>query len=369
MGGPGGIEENPLFTHTVAGPGEYFLKELLMGKKVPSFYRETKYPSYKFKLTDFLLNNLPGMNSDISLSIKTFDGCYWGKCYFCTYNSNYPCYFTEFNESRADIIAETMDSITSDIKKSVQNKEVTFYMSHASIGKEHLRILLNSIKKTDVIFRWVTFIRPEIWVMDFLKDIGECKGILDIGYEFLGEKDPVNKGISAEIAVNLSLKAYEHKIPLKANFLYCIPDTEEKDMIECAVNISRIRHTFTSFVLGQLFIEKETEFYRRSKDFRITCHDSVIDYALKDRHYIDHFEDYSGFRTLDNYDIFIENNKQFALSVAEIMETVVDTWEDPIDKEVKLHPISKEKIYKILSKYFGDKDYIRRYIEKVWGET
>lgn len=367
IGGPGVIEEHENFTHSVSGPGEYLLLDLLNGKKLPSFYKETKEPPYKFQLTDFSREKLPVMDNNISVSIRTFDGCYWGKCYFCTYNHNYSNRLKLLDERKASIISNTLDKIVKDIKEVKNNGEITFYMSHASINRKNLEYLLEAIKKSERNFKWVTFIRLEPWVMKYMRDIGSLKGILDIGYEFICNRDLVNKGCFPEDEIRLSLEAFKEHVPVKGNFLYCIPGAEEKDLIECAVNIARIRHCFSSFVLGQLFIEKETEFYRRRKDFHIICHDDIIDYGSSEYgNYMPHFEDYSGFRTLKDYSLFIENNKKFALSVAEIMETEIYSWEDPIDIEVKLPPVDKDKVYNIISKYFVDKDFIRKSIDNSW---
>jgi len=367
IGGPGVTEEHKYFTHTVSGAGEYFLLDLLNGKKLPSFYRETKEPPYKFKLTDFLRQKLPLMDKNISVSVRTFDGCYWGKCYFCTYNHNYPNRLTVIDEKKASIITDTMDKIVKDIKELKHNAEITFYMSHASINRKNLESLIEALKKSGKNFKWVTFIRPEAWVIKYLKDIHELNGILDIGYEFICSRDLINKGCFAEDEIRLSLEAFEEQVPVKGNFLYCIPGTEEKDLIECAVNTGRIRHCFSSFVLGQLFIEKGTEFYRKKEDFHIICHDDIINYGRDAcENYMTHFEDYSGFRTIKDYDLFIENNKKFAMAVAEIMETEVYSWEDPIDMEVNLPPADKEKICTILNKYFDDKDFIKKSIDNSW---
>ena len=368
IGGPGVIEEHENFTCSVSGPGEYFLADLLNGKKFPSFYREKREPPYKFKLTDFSRKKLPFMDNNISVSIRTFDGCYWGKCYFCTYNHNYPNRLKLLDEKKASIISNTLDEIVKHIKEIKNNGEITFYMSHASINRKNLECLLEAIKKSEKNFKWVTFIRPESWVMKYLRDIGNLNGILDIGYEFICNRDLVNKGCFPEDEIRLSLEAFKEQVPVKGNFLYCIPGAEEKDLIECAVNIARIRHCFSSFVLGQLFIEKETEFYRRKKAFNIICHDDIIDYGGSIHgNYMHHFEDYAGFRAVKDYELFIENNKKFAMSVAEIMETEIYSWEDPIDIEVRLSPVDKEKVYNILSKYFADKDFIKKSIDNSWN--
>lgn len=367
IGGPGIIEEQKHFTHTVSGAGEYFLLDLLNGKKLPPFYRETKEPPYKFKLTDFLRQKLPLMDKNISVSVRTFDGCYWGKCYFCTYNQNYPNSLTGLDEKKASIISTTLDEIVKNIKEVKKHAEITFYMSHASINSKNLECLIEALKKSGKNFKWVTFIRPEEWVIKYLKDIHKLNGILDIGYEFICSRDLINKGCFVEDEIRLSLEAFKEQVPVKGNFLYCIPGTEEKDLIECAVNTGRIRHCFSSFVLGQLFIEKETEFYRKKEDFNIICHDDIINYGRDAcENYMTHFENYSGFRTVKDYDLFIENNKKFAMAVAEIMETEVYSWEDPIDMEVNLPPADKEKICTILNKYFDDKDFIKKSIDYTW---
>ncbi|MEQ8220758.1 MAG: hypothetical protein ABRQ37_00540 [Candidatus Eremiobacterota bacterium] len=367
IGGPGIIEEQKHFTHTVSGPGEYFLLDLLNGKKLPPFYRETKEPPYKFKLTDFLLAKLPEMDNNISVGVRTFDGCYWGKCYFCTYNQNYPNRLTLLDENKASLISSTFDKIVKNIKEVKSHAEVTFYMSHASINEKNLDYLLEAIKKSEKNFKWVTFIRPEPWVIKYLKDIRNLNGILDIGYEFICNRDLINKGCIPEHEIRVSLEAFKEQVPVKGNFLYCIPEAEEKDLIECAVNIGRIRHCFSSFVLGQLFIEKETEFYRKKEDFHIICHDDIIDYGRSGvGNYMPHFEDYSGFRTVKDYNIFIEHNKKFAMAVAEIMETEISSWEDPIDLEVVLPPLDKQKVYNILIEYFDDKDFIKKSIDNSW---
>ncbi len=367
IGGPGIIEEQKHFTHTVSGAGEYFLLDLLNGKKLPPFYRETKEPPYKFKLTDFSLMKLPSMDNNISVSVRTFDGCYWGKCYFCTYNHNYPNRLTLLDENKASLISRTFDKIVNDIKEVKNHAEVTFYMTHASINKKNLEYLLEAIKKSEKNFKWVTFIRPEAWVIKYLKDIHNLNGILDTGYEFICNRDPVNKGCIPEHEIRLSLEAFREQVPVKGNFLYCIPGTEERDLIECAVNTGRIRHCFSSFVLGQLFIEKETEFYRKKEDFHIICHDDIINYGRSGGgNYMAHFEDYSGFRTVKDYNLFIEHNKKFAMAVAEIMETEISSWEDPIDIEVQLPPLDKEKVYNILTAYFDDKNFIKKSIDNTW---
>jgi hypothetical protein len=204
--------------------------------------------------------------------------------------------------------------------------------------------------------------------MKYMRDIGNLKGILDIGYEFICNRDLVNKGCFPEDEIRLSLEAFKEHVPVKGNFLYCIPGAEEKDLIECAVNIALIRHCFSSFVLGQLFIEKETEFYRRRKDFHIICHDDIIDYGSSARgNYIPHFEDYAGFLTLKDYSLFIENNKKFAMSVAEIMETEIYSWEDPIDIEIRLPAINKKKTWEILRKYFKNEDLTKKTIDYAWN--
>lgn len=370
-GGPGIIKENTIFTHTVAGAGEYFLKDLLESKRLPSFHKEEKYPSYNFKLTDHMVKRLTERDQqEISVSLKTFDGCYWGKCYFCTYNRNYPLTMKEFDEKKASIVAKTMNYISENIKNIKSNIDIIFYMSHASIGKKKLKNLLKAIKKFSKIdFSWVTFIRPDLWVCDYLEDLKKSKATLDIGYEFLSERDLVNKGISAENAVKLSLKAYKYGVPIKANFLYTIPGTEIKDFIECAINIARIRHTFSSFVMGQLFLEKETAYYQRSKEFDILCHDCIIECGRSDGEnlYVPNFEAYSGFRTLKNYDLFIENNKIFTRAVSEIMETEIESWEDPFDCPVNLKPLDKKDAFNIIKKYFKNEGYIKTYTDYSWN--
>ena len=371
------VREKPRsdFQYTVVGPGEYFIDEIFQGHKFPTFYTEKRLAALEFKLTDGY-KDLVKTWKKVSLSLKTFEGCYWGKCYFCTYNESYLNKQKSLSQERANILIKTMNGINKTLTKLNSDLSVSFYFSHASIKRKNLRHMieaLNQYKKGN--YSWVSFMRPEMWVKKHLADIGATKGIIDIGFEIISYRDVVNKGASVKEHVSLALAARENNVPVYGEFMYGIPKTDIKDMLYYLFGMCRIKHTLLCVALGQLWVEDCTYYSKNPDEFDITLYDvaPLTNYGQteeeeeeeEDPKYKSGFAAVSGFTLKKGQRKWIGMNKKFLQAMEVVLEGKPETWEYYPDYMEKME---KSEALKIAHTFFPkEKELSYEIADHVWS--
>ena len=355
IGGPGVTEKVNEFNYTVIGPGEYFLKQLLVDNNndLPSLYIEEDNPQYQFLIPKASRNKIK-KQKEVYIGIPTYKGCYWSKCCYCNYHKE----VTPFSKERADLVVNSMFNIAKEIKSFAPNNlKIEFYMTHAAIGKPQLIKILDSFENhvnsgKKINFKWCSFFRSEKWVLPFIEKISRVNGELDIGFEFLCNEDILNKGYDADTSVKIALTAYKFNVGVTGNFMYGIPWATTQDRIQSLIRIARIRHTLNHGVILQTFTLKNTDLMNYPEQYGITVKSKV----------------YTGFIKTVGHNKFIKESRQYVKALCTIFDHKCDEWYCPMDDELKLNILDKNSTYEIISKFYPKNlDEIKKEIEQVWN--
>lgn len=351
-----------IFDFMIVGSGEYLINELMLNQNIESLSFEDKISPSKFKPTQYLKKKYSEIaeKTFVSIPIRTFDKCYKPSCFFCTFNNSYYLSSKGLLDVEWKNVVKTMNNIVLELNNiHLTESRIYFNMSHASIDEANLQLLLcnlNLYKEGN--YEWLSFIRAEKWVIKHLPKIAFLNGMLDVGFEFLSNKnDVVNKGIKTYDQVEFAIKCKENNVPLWATFMYGLPKTDKQDMIESLINIARIRHTFSYFVLNQFFMEDGSTYSKMPDKFD-------IEFCNNNSH---SFCSYSGFKLKNNHNHWVNLNKKYALAFADIMEMQLVSYQRPLRGFVALSKIELPILRGIMHKFFPDDLYlIENTISSIW---
>ncbi len=264
------LEEVPVIDYLVIGDGEFPLYYLAMEKeksKIPGLiYLEQK--RYKFSKNLIHSEDINKLSSPLSEKkdklkfIQATKKCYWGKCAFCT---------NDTNKLRPKANIRDPKKVVDDIQKNIdtQNKENNYFMfSDNALPISFVKKFSEElIKNKDIKIRLAGYIRFEKNIdYDFLVKAKKAGFELFLfGLETSSQRllKLIEKGIEVNTALRIIDACSKLGIKMLITFIAGLPTQTKEELTEDLTFIKKIAQKYTNVLLliSVFYLDPDSKFF------------------------------------------------------------------------------------------------------------